>query len=139
MHRCIKKGMFLMAPSTEKKPINFDQWAPTYDRSRNQRFYGSIHRTVLTFVASHIQPNTLLDLGCGTGRLLYAAKQRWPDAILTGIDPSAKMVEVARRSLPDATFFVGQAETLPLPDSSVEMVVSTVSFHHWRNHLAGLR
>lgn len=49
------------------------------------------------------------------------------------------MVEIAHHLLPDATFHVGEVEALPLPDASVDVVLSTVSFHHWRDRLAGVR
>lgn len=129
----------MMAPSSKRKSIDFDQWAPTYESSRNQRFYDRIHDIVLTFVANSAELGSLLDVGCGTGRLLRAAKARWPNATLTGIDPSPRMVETAHHLLPDATFHVGEAEALPLPDTSVDVVLSTVSFHHWRDQLAGVR
>jgi SAM-dependent methyltransferase len=54
-------------------------------------------------------------------------------------DPSSRMVEIARQLLPEVTFYLGGAESLPLPDASVDLVVSTVSFHHWRDKLVGLR
>ncbi len=49
------------------------------------------------------------------------------------------MVEIARRLTPDASLQVGTAEELPLPDASIDVVLSTISFHHWQDPLAGLR
>ena len=49
------------------------------------------------------------------------------------------MIAVARHLLPEATFSVGAAEALPLPDASVAAAVSTASFHHWRDEAAGRR
>ena len=49
------------------------------------------------------------------------------------------MVAVARRQNPVATFHVGLAELLPLPDASVDLALSTTSFHHWRDQAAGVR
>ena len=40
----------------------------------------------------------LLDVGSGTGTLAHAAVRRWPNVQVTGIDPSAGMLEVARRT-----------------------------------------
>ncbi len=56
-----------------------------------------------------------------------------------GVDPAPGMVAVARRLTPEATFETGQAEQLPLPDASVDVALSTLSFHHWQNQAAGLR
>ena len=84
-------------------------------------------------------PDTVLDVGCGTGRLLRKAKARWPNAQFIGVDPATGMIENARRLMPDAKFYVSQAESLPLPDASVNLVFSTASFHHWQDKEKGLR
>jgi ubiquinone/menaquinone biosynthesis C-methylase UbiE len=119
----------------------FDRWAPTYDRNIMNIFIDRIHHILLdqAVQANHSQPpENVIDVGCGTGRLLRGAKKRWPEAYLIGIDPSWGMLEVARQRTPGATFFNGSAESLPFPDDSADLVVSTLSFHHWSNQEAGL-
>ncbi len=120
---------------------HFDRWSRTYERSRLQHLlFDRVHQAVLRVVAKEVaEPATILDVGCGTGRLLRAAKIHWPHAHLIGVDPAAGMVEVARQLAPDITFHVGSAEALPLPDASVEVVLSTLSFHHWGDQAAGIR
>jgi ubiquinone/menaquinone biosynthesis C-methylase UbiE len=49
------------------------------------------------------------------------------------------MLEVARRLTPGATLLAGEAEALPLPDASIDLAFSTISFHHWRDQEAGVR
>lgn len=119
----------------------FDKWSSTYENSWLQkRLFNKVHRTMLTLVESRGgEPGTLVDVGCGTGRLLRAAGERWSSAQLIGVDPAPGMVEVARRLTPGATFYVGAAEALPLPDVSVDYVLSTLSFHHWHDQAAGIR
>jgi S-adenosylmethionine-diacylgycerolhomoserine-N-methlytransferase len=56
---------------------------------------------------------SVLELGCGTGRNLFAVAGRWPGARLTGLDISAEMLATAeasarRRGL-DVTFVQGDA------------------------------
>ena len=41
----------------------------------------------------------LLDVGCGTGALLYALSRSCPAMRLAGIDPSPEMLSVARQKL----------------------------------------
>jgi ubiquinone/menaquinone biosynthesis C-methylase UbiE len=89
-------------------------------------------------VADLTRPGVLLDVGCGTGRLLRSAARRWPKTHLIGVDPAPGMVAEARRLTPQARFHSGSAEQLPLPDASVDLVLSTMSFHHWQNQGAGL-
>jgi ubiquinone/menaquinone biosynthesis C-methylase UbiE len=58
---------------------------------------------------------------------------------LIGVDPAHGMIEMAKRLTPNATFSTGMAEALPLQDSSVDLALSTSSFHHWQDQAAGLR
>jgi ubiquinone/menaquinone biosynthesis C-methylase UbiE len=121
----------------------FDKWSRNYEQSWSQALYfDRIHRAVLDLVAyqdgSHV-PVTILDIGCGTGRLLRKAGQIWPMASLVGVDPSQGMLEVARRLVPGATFHVASAESLPLADASVDVAMTTMSLHHWKDQAAGVR
>lgn len=117
---------------------HFEHWSKTYERSWMQRWlFDPVHAAVLD--AAGDAPASLLDVGCGTGRLLRDAHARWPDARLFGVDPASGMVDVARELTPYATLTVGTAEALPLPDGAVSLAVSTLSFHHWRDQNAGLR
>ena len=79
----------------------------------------------------------MLDVGCGTGRLLRRAYRYWPEAQLIGVDPADGMIE--RAQLLTATFFTGMAEALPLQDAFVDLALSTTSFHHWQDQAAGVR
>ncbi len=72
--------------------------------------------------------STVLDIGCGPGHVTGALAE--PGAIVTGIDFSARMVEVARRHYPEAAFQEANAEQLPFGDASFEAVVSNFVVHH---------
>ncbi len=122
---------------------SFSRRSATYERSWVQPlFLDRVHRAVLDLVAGESGdngPESILDVGCGTGRLLRRAAARWPAARLVGVDPAEGMVYEARRMAPGATFLVGFAEALPLPDASVDIALSTFSFHHWNDQAAGVR
>lgn len=68
----------------------------------------------------------VLDLGCGTGNaaLLAAAHA----SRVTGIDPAARLLDVARaRTANDGkevSYLAGDAGSIPLEDSSVDVIVS---------------
>jgi len=75
--------------------------------------------------------DTVLDVGCGVGRLLRALTPRVAATI--GIDVSQEMVARARQNLAGlpVTLHVGDGTTLvPVPDASVHGVVSLVVFQH---------
>jgi ubiquinone/menaquinone biosynthesis C-methylase UbiE len=126
--------------SVKRDVEHFEQWSKTYEQSYLQRLlFDRVHTAILgAIAATGVAPSSILDAGCGTGRLLRAARARWPEARLFGVDPAEGMIGIARQLTPDATFTVGAAEALPLPAASVDLVVSTLSFHHWANQAAGL-
>jgi SAM-dependent methyltransferase len=132
-----------MPDSTNEDIQRFHRWSRTYERSLGQRFFfDPVHRGVVELVAGHLDGHgaaQVLDIGCGTGRLLRRAASRWPSARLVGVDPAEGMIENARRLTPAATCLVGKGEWLPLSDSSAEVAFSTVSFHHWGDQAAGVR
>ena len=69
----------------------------------------------------------VVDVGCGTGNAALLAAER--GARVAGVDPSARLLEVARaeaaaRGLDDATFYVGDAAALPLDDGEADLVLS---------------
>ncbi|WP_326595878.1 class I SAM-dependent methyltransferase [Streptomyces sp. NBC_01803] len=74
-----------------------------------------------------------LDIGCGTGYLVgLLAHAVAPGGTVTGIDPAAAMIDYARRHVRQdgCTFTQGLAEELPCADGSVDLVVSSLAFHH---------
>jgi SAM-dependent methyltransferase len=73
-----------------------------------------------------LPPADLLDIGCGTGNLLAAARQSFPQANLSGIDPSDALLPRAR-SRPEfagATLVTGVAEALPFGDRAFDAALS---------------
>ena len=120
---------------------HFDRWAPTYDAFWGQRYVDRVHQLMLESVlaSSAPVPSAVLDVGCGTGRLLEKAGALWPAARLLGLDPARGMIEVARRRIPKATAEIASAEGLPLPEASVDLVLTCLSLHHWKDRAQGLR
>ncbi len=131
-----------MAPPTTSYDVKrFNRWAATYDQSVMQRLYfGPVHSKMLDLLVQELKdPRCVIDVGCGTGRLLRAASVRWPEAQLVGVDPAEQMVSEARRLNPNATFKLAQAESLPFPDETADLILTSLSFHHWANQAKGLQ
>ena len=68
----------------------------------------------------------VLDLGCGTGSLTYALAQRVQYQTIVGVDVAEAYIEHARALTdnPQIEFRVGSATAIPLPDNSVDRVLS---------------
>ena len=131
-------------PSTTNSDVKrFNRWAATYDQSVLQRLlFGPVHSKMLDLLMQEgpkDPPSCIIDIGCGTGRLLRAAAVRWPEAQLFGVDPAEQMVSEATRLNPNAIFKLASAESLPFPDQTADIVLSSLSFHHWANQEKGLK
>jgi ubiquinone/menaquinone biosynthesis C-methylase UbiE len=121
----------------------FNRWAQTYDRHWMQRFiFDRVHRTVLDLAVQEVmQPAAVLDIGCGTGRLLRSAEPRFPGAELVGVDAAVEMVRQAEASKPADSlirFQEATAEELPFPAAHFDLVFSTLTFHHWHAQSQGI-
>ena len=76
----------------------------------------------------------MLDVGCGSGRLLSVLAAAHPDASLVGLDISPKMLAHAREKTagcPRVSFVEGGAGSLPFSDGSFGAVACIMSFHHY--------
>lgn len=112
------------------------RWAKHYDRVMALFTLGreaQLRRR--TVDAAALQPGErVLDVGCGTGTLAVAAADCVGEAgSVLGIDPSANMVTVARAKAGgrlSPRFETAAIEQLPIADASVDVVLSSLMFHH---------
>ena len=109
--------------------------AAAYDRGRDHG--PEVLDLWMNVVSSHVEGqriNTILDLGCGTGRFSEALAVRF-DAEVIGIDPSTKMLEQARKKRRDRRirYELGRGESIPLPANSVDLIFMSMIFHHFDN------
>ena len=78
----------------------------------------------------------LLDVSCGTGSLLAAARDRAVDAV--GVDLSDEAVKLAKRFAPSAEVAVGAGEALAFRDGSFDYVSCLGSLEHFLDMGKGL-
>jgi SAM-dependent methyltransferase len=77
----------------------------------------------------------VLDLGAGTGKLTGTMLSM--DLDVVAVEPDAAMLAELRRELPGARALAGSAESIPLPDGSVDGVVAGNALHWFDMSLAG--
>jgi SAM-dependent methyltransferase len=82
----------------------------------------------------------VLDVACGTGALTRTVAARVGRAgRVIGLDANPQMLAVARRLDASIEWLEGRAEALPLPDASVDAVVSQFGLMFFDDRVAALR
>lgn len=100
--------------------------AEAYERVSDTQFQWGLR--VLDRLDLH-GDETVLDAGCGTGRVTRELERRLPHGRVVAVDSSAEMVEVARRNLSDRSdVIVGDLAELEL-ERPVDIVFSNAVFH----------
>jgi ubiquinone/menaquinone biosynthesis C-methylase UbiE len=92
------------------------------------------YRALRQHVAASIKPASpnfsLLDAGCGTGGMLAALRDKFPDAELTGIDASDQGVDLTAGRQLGARLAAASVNDLPFPADSFDFVVSLDVWSH---------
>ncbi|MEP7207967.1 MAG: methyltransferase domain-containing protein [Casimicrobiaceae bacterium] len=78
-------------------------------------------------------PTAVADLGCGTATVTALIRERWPRAMLTGVDNSPTMLEGARAALPDVTFVNADLGRWQ-PSAPLDLLVSNAALHWLDDH-----
>lgn len=118
--------------------------AGVYDQA-SRVLLGSFYRSVADDVAG-VAPagGRVLEVGCGPGHLSVELANRGLD--VTGVDLDPAMIERARVNArrrgdgyhPRPSFDVADVASLAYADDSFELVVSTLSLHHWADPAVAL-
>lgn len=131
----------------ERRPDDLEaalNYSGTVDLYRNAKGMGAGGKigsdTIGQFVsdvarkyAPDLKPQTILDMGCGTGEQTLAYKRQFPEAHVTGIDCARPFVRFAHGlaethglSLDFAEMDAGATD---FPDESFDLIVSIIMFH----------
>lgn len=115
--------------------VDYDQTSipESYDRARDHG--PEVLRQWMEAIAARIagrHPRVILDLGCGTGRFSQGLSDYF-DADVIGVDPSRKMLAraIEKRRGTRISYVEGAAEAIPLGDGTVDMIFTSMTFHHF--------
>ncbi len=90
----------------------FDRQADVYESvTPVQSVMAERLMATISAACSETNPLTMLDLGCGPGRLTRRFLETYPGSKAVGIDVAAAMIKKAQGAVPRGDFIVGDAET----------------------------
>jgi ubiquinone/menaquinone biosynthesis C-methylase UbiE len=134
-----------VAPVSERDSAlsRFDRRASSYENSPLQEsLFVPVQQTALQLALRLLpQAQAVLDVGCGTGRLLRHARSCYPLAELVGVDLAGRMVATAMAMTPTqlaVRYIHARAERLPFSDGVFDLAFATLSLRHWTNLPAGI-
>ena len=73
----------------------------------------------------------IVDLGCGTGRLINAFQERYKAKII-GVEPSEKMLSEAKKNIQSENVFLisGNATNIPVDNNQIDLLFLSMVYHH---------
>ena len=122
---------------------DYDSFAEAYSAANEVSLLNAYYERPATLaLAGDVAGRRILDAGCGSGPLFAALRDR--GAIVTGLDKSAGMLELARRRLGDGADLrvADLGRPLPFPDGAFDDVIASLVLHYledWTAPLAELR
>ncbi|WP_368861684.1 class I SAM-dependent methyltransferase [Actinospica durhamensis] len=131
-------------PADQRVANDYDGFAEAYAAATESDLLNAFYiRPAVLNLAGDVAGRRILDVGCGAGPMLEALRDR--GAVVTGVEPSAKMLELARQRLgEDAALHQAGlgGDPLPFRDGAFDDVVVCLVLHYledWRAPLAELR
>ena len=107
----------------------------SWDAGQYLRFADERTRPALDLLAriASAAPQRVVDLGCGPGNSTALLRERWPDAVLEGLDLSQDMLAAARRDHPGIAFMAGDIAAWS-PVEPYDVVFSNAALQWVGNH-----
>ncbi|AJY75767.1 class I SAM-dependent methyltransferase [Paenibacillus beijingensis] len=112
----------------------FDEIALDYDFQRKKLIpcFDDFYNIAVSLAATAKDSPTILDIGAGTGLFSAFLLEKYPEANVTLIDISEKMLEVAKKRFndrPNVTYIADDYTTHDY-SGSFDIVISSLSIHH---------
>jgi ubiquinone/menaquinone biosynthesis C-methylase UbiE len=135
-------------------PRTFDKYARDYDdvvgtaigaSGESVAFFAELKVSLVRNALASQMPSSILDFGCGIGNTVRLLATAFPSALVTGVDPSAESIDVAKQhTLADERrlrFITHDGTRLPFPDEAFDVGFTANVFHHIprADHLAWIR
>ncbi len=107
----------------------------SWDPQQYSRFTGPRLRPALDLIARvHLeQPQTIVDLGCGTGNVTRVLRSRWRNSRVIGVDGSPQMLAEARKDDAGIAWELSDLATWS-PAQKFDLVFSNAALHWLDDH-----
>lgn len=89
-------------------------------------------RTIIQIANIPNSTKTIIDIGCGTGTQIKILSKKFPNAQIFGVDPDKLLIKNLQKQYVDTnvTPLIATAQSLHFSDKSIEVALSTLTFHH---------
>ena len=119
------------------------------DHREMQAFYDDVYykdasaalvvsRHLRRMASRFIRPGQqVLDVACGTGNWLLAARE--VGGAPSGIDLSPKAIDICKQHMPEGEFYSGPAETLPFDSDAFDVITCLGSLEHFLDPVSAVK
>jgi ubiquinone/menaquinone biosynthesis C-methylase UbiE len=125
-------------------------WDRKWEKFKNEkRSYSNLDhvtRAIIRFMLRYIPVNvkTILETGCGTGRICFALAKTFPDAQITGTDISRESIDLcikgrSEKNIKNTAFNLMDINKLGFPDDHFDISLCEGVLQHIESDISGLK
>lgn len=131
--------------TTDKSPAKiqkmFNSISKEYDRNNNiisLGFHNKI-KTASLKLLEIVSKSSVLDLFCGTGDIVKHLLKEGKELQITGVDFSAKMLEIASHNYPQANFIEADCSNMPFSNNTFDYITMSFGLRNAHNREAVIK
>jgi putative AdoMet-dependent methyltransferase len=122
-----------MTRSDDETRKLFDAWSVSYTEDVFKGIGPLLGYDDSLQIATSLVPvmsgQKVLDIGIGSAEFVGRLVEQEPSLVVSGIDPSERMLHLGRERFPDFDLKVGSFTQMPYADDTFDWVISSFAFH----------